>query len=184
MRQTLIRGAAAAALTLSLGLTACGRSETAPEAAGAPEPSNRTLAASLDDNDDLDSLEDVVEAAGLQTVLEGVGPYTILAPTDAAFTAAGGAPGGNEKAQGATLVRAHILPGAVTRADISAALDRASNGKVEMRTMDDGVVTFSREGQTIRVIAPDGAVATLTGSETAASNGVIQPVDGVLVKGE
>lgn len=184
MRNILIRGAAAAALTLSLGLTACGQSDAEPETAGAVEPTHQTLAASLKDGDGLDSLESVVEASGLQTVLEGVGPYTILAPTDAAFTAAGGAPGGNEKAQGATLVRAHILPGAVTRADISAALDRASNGKVEMRTMDDGVVTFSREGQTIRVTAADGATALLTGRETAASNGVIQPVDGVLVKGE
>jgi len=176
MRKTLIL--AAAALTLA----ACGRTEPAADDSGAPEPSTRTLAASLDDNDSLGALEGVVEGAGLKTVLEGVGPYTVFAPTDAAFTAAGGAPGADEKAQGATLVRAHIVPGAVTRADINAALDRASGGKVEMRTMDGGVLTFSREGQTIRVTAPDGAAAALTESETAASNGVIQPVDGVLVK--
>ncbi|WP_420472491.1 fasciclin domain-containing protein [Brevundimonas sp. FT23042] len=178
MKTTLI-WAAAAALTLA----ACGRSEPAADA-GVAEPSSRTLAASLDENDDLDSLEAVIEAAGLQTVLEGVGPYTIFAPTDAAFTAAGGAPGEDEKAQGATLVRAHIVPGVVTRADISAALDRAADGKVTLRTMDDGVLTFTREGQTIRATAADGAAAALTGTETAASNGVIQPIDGVLVKGE
>lgn len=178
MRKTLIWAATAAALTLA----ACGRTEPAADASGAPAPTNLTLAASLDDNENLGALEGVVEGAGLRTVLEGVGPYTVFAPTDAAFTAAGGAPGVDEKAQGATLIRAHIVPGAVTRADINAALDRASGGKVEMRTMDDGVLTFTREGQAIRVTAPDGATALLTGSETAASNGVIQPVDRVLVK--
>jgi len=182
MRNILIRGAAAAALTLSLGLTACGQPDAEPETAGAVEPTHQTLAASLRDGDGLDSLEGVVGASGLQTVLEGVGPYTILAPTDAAFTAAGGAPGADEKAQGATLVRAHILPGVVTRTDINAALDRASDGKVEMLTMDSAVVTFTRDGQNIRATAADGATALLTGRETAASNGVIQPVDGVLVK--
>ena len=183
MRNTLIRAAAVAALTLSLGLTAaCGRGEPAVDASGAPAPTNSTLAASLGDNDALGALAGVVEGAGLKTVLEGVGPYTVFAPTDAAFTAAGGAPGADEKAQGATLVRAHIVPGAVTRADINAALDRVGTGTVKMRTMNDGVLTFSRDGQTIRVTADDGATAALTGSETAASNGVIQPVDGVLVK--
>lgn len=183
MRKTLI-WAAAAALTLNLGLAACGQKDDAPGAAAdAPSPSTRTLAASLGDNRDLSALKGVVEGAGLRTVFEGVGPYTILAPTDAAFAAAGGAPGADEKAQGASLVRAHIIPGAVTRTDINAALDRASGGTVTMRTMDDGVLTFSRQGETIRVTAADGAAATLTGSETAASNGVIQPVDGVLVKG-
>jgi len=178
MRKTLICAGASAVLTLA----ACGRTEPAADNSGAPQHTNSTLAASLDANDSLGALERVVEGAGLKTVLEGVGPYTVFAPTDAAFTAAGGAPGADERAQGASLVRAHIVPGAVTRADIAAALDRAAGGKVEMRTMDDGVLTFSREGQVIRVTAADGATALLTGTETAVSNGVIQPVDAVLVK--
>lgn len=176
MRKTLTWAAAAAVLTLA----ACGQGQPASD--GSPELSRSTVAASLDGNDSLGALRGVIEGAGLKTVLEGVGPYTVFAPTDAAFTAAGGAPGSDEKAQGATLVRAHIVPGAVTRTDINAALDRVSGGKVQMRTMDDGVLTFSREGRAIRVTAADGASALLTGSETAASNGVIQPVDAVLVK--
>lgn len=181
MRKILI-GAAAVALTLNLGLAACGQTPETPEAAGAPRPSTSTLAASLKDSGDLGMLDGVVQASGLRTALEGVGPYTIFAPTDSAFTAAGGAPGEDQPAQGAKLLQAHIVPGAVTRTDINAALDRAINGRVEMRTMDDGVLTFTREGQTLRVTAPDGAAATLTGTESAASNGVIQPVDAVLVK--
>jgi len=51
-----------------------------------------------------------------------------------------------------------------------------------VRTMADGLLTFTREGEAIVVTAEDGATARLTGGETVAANGVVQPVDGVLVK--
>jgi hypothetical protein len=66
-------------------------------------------------------------------------------------------------------------------ADIVSAIDR-SGGKAQMRTMGDGVLTFTRDGQTIVATAPDGASARLTGDERLVSNGVLQPTDGLLVK--
>ena len=53
-----------------------------------------------------------------------------------------------------------------------------------MRTMSDGLLTFSKDGDVVVVTAADGATARLTGAETVVSNGVVQPVDGVLVKAE
>jgi uncharacterized surface protein with fasciclin (FAS1) repeats len=73
------------------------------------------------------------------------------------------------------------VPGAVTRADVSAALGRAEDGKVEMRTLDNGLITFTREGEAIVATLADGGRAVLTGEEVLASNGVIQPIDGVLL---
>ena len=176
---------AAAVAALVLGPAACGdrQAETSDAGPAAAQPSSRTLADSLRGADGLGTLEGAVASSGLASVLDGVGPYTVFAPTDAAFQAAGGAPSGDAmKAQSAALLRAHIVPGALTRADIAAALDRASGGKVEMRTMADGVLTFSRQGQAIVVTGPDGAAVRLTGDETLAGNGVLQPVDGVLLK--
>ena len=123
--------------------------------------------------------------AGLGTVLEGTGPYTVFAPNDAAFTAAGGSDLGGEamKAQAAALLRAHIVPGALTRADIDAAIGRNGSGTVEMRTMANTLLTFSKEGDAIVVAGEGGARGRLAGQETVASNGVVQPVDGVLARG-
>jgi uncharacterized surface protein with fasciclin (FAS1) repeats len=179
----------AAAPLAALALAACTPADDGASSGGALEPSSATLAASLKAGGELDSLESVVAAAGLESVLEGVGPYTVFAPTDAAFGAAG--PGDltseENSAPAAALLRAHIVPGALTRQDILSAMvciDANQTGKVEMHTMADSLLSFSRDGETVVVTAPDGATARLTGEQTLARNGVIQPVDGVLVKPE
>ena len=176
----------AAAPLAALVLAACtpAADDSSPEATA--EPSGATLAAAVGSAEELGGLERVVAAAGLESVLEGVGPYTVFAPTDAAFGAAG--PGDltseENRAPAAALLRAHIVPGALTRQDIVAAIDANASGKVEMRTMAGGMLGFSRQGETVTVTAPDGAVARLTGEQTLAKNGVVQPVDGLLVKAE
>lgn len=141
-------------------------------------PSSETLAASVDG-----AFRGVVDNAGLETVLDGVGPYTLLAPTDAAMSANAQAGELNQealRAQAVALARAHILPGALTRQDIAAAVARAGADGAQVRTMADTLVTFRQDGDTLTVTTPDGATARLTGEETLASNGVIQPVDAVL----
>jgi uncharacterized surface protein with fasciclin (FAS1) repeats len=168
-----------------LSLAACGgETEKADGGTGAsPAPSSRTLAAAIGDEGDLDTLQAVVANAGLSDVLEGKGPYTVFAPADAALATAGGdLSGAAMKAQSAALLRAHIVPGSLTRADILAAITRGGAGGAQMRTMADGLLTFTRDGEAVIVTAEDGAVARLTGDETVASNGVIQPVDALLVK--
>lgn len=171
-----------AAVLAALSLAACNPAPDA-EAGGAAAPSSRTLAAELKDAGDLGTLEGVLANSGLEKVLEGVGPYTVLAPVDAGFAGASAFDFRDEaeKAQAAALLRTHMLPGAVTRADVSAAIARAEGGKVEMRTLDNGLVTFTQEGQTIVATLADGGRAVLTGREVVASNGVIQPIDGVLL---
>ena len=179
MTSTMKRWALAPLVTplAALALAACGERE-AEAPAGAPPAVDETLA-QIVDRGDLSTLAGVIEKAGLGTVLEGVGPYTVLAPVNAAFT--GDVAEQADAAAAAAMIRAHILPGAVTRADIGKALDADADGKVEMRTMDDGLVTFSRDGTTIVATGPGGATARLTGEETAATNGVAQPIDGLLV---
>lgn len=176
----------AAAPLAALALAACTPADDSKSVDAAPEPSSATLAAGLKAGGELDGVESLVAAAGLESVLEGVGPYTVFAPTDAAFGAAG--PGDlateENRAPAAALLRAHIVPGALTRQDILAAIDANTAGKVEMRTMADGLLSFSRDGEAVVVTAPDGAVARLTGEQTLAKNGVIQPIDGLLVKPE
>ena len=168
-----------------LSLAACGdkTAKTDGVATATPSPSSKTLAAAIDDAGDLDTLDGIIDNAGLSGVLEGKGPYTVFAPANAALGTAGGDLSGDAmKAQSAALLRAHIVPGALTRADILSAIARGGAGGVQMRTMADDLLTFSKDGEAVVVTAADGATARLTGDEMVVTNGVVQPVDGMLVK--
>ena len=166
-----------------MALAGCGEGAGKADGTGAAEPSNRTITATLKGDRAFGTLERVLDNAALGDVLAGKGPYTVFAPSDAAFTASAGDLGDEAmKAQGAALLRAHIVPGALTRADIRAAIDRGSSGTAEMRTMANSLLTFSKDGDALIVTGDNGARGRLTGDETLASNGVVQPVDALLVK--
>ncbi len=172
----------AVAPLLAMALAGCGEGAGKADGTGAAEPSNRTLAATLKGDRAFGTLERVLDNAALGEVLAGTGPYTVFAPSDAAFAASAGDLGDEAmKAQAAAMLRAHIVPGALTRADIEAAIAREGSGEVRMRTMANSLLTFSKEGEAVIVAGDDGARARLTGSETLASNGVVQPVDALLV---
>lgn len=157
---------------------------TAVEGATTAAPSSETLAAMLKGDGAHATLEKVVANAGLEAVLAGEGPYTVFAPADAALSAGANFTDPTLKAQGAALLRAHIVPGALTRADIASAVDRGGAEGAKMRTMSGGLLTFKRDGETLVVTAEDGATARLVDEEALAANGVVQPTDGLLVKAE
>ena len=182
--RTIMRRALTPLAVLLLAACSGDNDKTVDEAAATAEPSSRSLAATLEAESGFGTLDRAATNAGLGDVLDGVGPYTLFAPADAAFSA-GGAPADiteeSRRAESAALLRAHIVPGALTRRDIAAALDRDADGNVQMRTMANTLLTFSRDGETILVASESGARGRLTGEERVASNGVMQPVDALLV---
>jgi uncharacterized surface protein with fasciclin (FAS1) repeats len=181
---------------LMLALSACGGgadnkasndTNAASGNAAAATPADRPLMAMMGDRGDLATLTGLARGAGLEAVLGGVGPYTIFAPVDAAFEPLGGErtetlKGETMRPQAAALVRAHIVPGSLTRADLAAALDRAQGQPVRMRNMAGGMLSFQRDGDGIVVTTEDGGRGRLSGEEARASNGAIQPIDGLLVR--
>lgn len=180
--RTLIGGAAACLAALTLA--ACGDDRTtAPEGEAAPAPSSDTLAQTLGGGDH-DRLSAAVANAGLGEVLEGVGPYTVFAPADSAFGADADFADEAMSAQAAALLRAHIVPGAITRADLESAIDNAGADGAQMRTMAETLLTFRRDGEAITVSTDGGATARLSGDEDLASNGVVHPIDALLVAPE
>ncbi|RYG07860.1 MAG: fasciclin domain-containing protein [Caulobacteraceae bacterium] len=164
-----------------LALAACQGKETAPSPSGetpAARPSDKSVGASVDGR-----LKDLVQTSGLSSVLDGVGPYTIFAPSDAALQTLGDLGKDDAtRAQGVALLRAHIVPGYMTRADISAAAQRAGADGARLVTMAGDILTIKADGNGLVVSTADGSVARLTREETLASNGVVQPIDGLLAK--
>ena len=122
-----------------------------------------------------------VEAAGLVETLSGEGPFTVLAPTDAAFETALGELGlsaeellANEDLS--SILTYHVIPGNLLAADVIAAVEEAG-GAFEAETVN---------GATLSITVVDGVVtindtATVTTADLAAGNGVVHVIDGVLL---
>lgn len=114
-----------------------------------------------------------VKAAGLAEALSGKGPFTVFAPTDAAFAKL---PAGTVDAllkdpvKLAAILKYHVVPGKVMAADViksKGAKPATLNGAALKVTVRRGKVYVNR--------------ALVTGADVAASNGVIHVIDRVLM---
>lgn len=176
-RHTLMLALSVPALLL---VSACG-SEQATDGTG-EVALGATVATLLQGADELSTTQGLIEDTGLAPVLDAAPSYTLLAPTDAAFSARDAAvgEGTDNNAAAAAIMRGHLLPGYVTLADIEAAIDASDGNSVTMQTMAETPVTFTRDGAGVKVTAADGASAKLAGDDISGGNGVILPIDGVL----
>lgn len=124
-------------------------------------------------NADFETLVAAVKAAGLVETLSGPGPFTVFAPTDAAFAKL--PPGTLEdllkpenKAKLVAILTYHVVPGKVLAAD-AVKLDKAT-------TVNGAEADIEVNGGTVTI---DGA--TITATDVAASNGVIHVIDTVML---
>lgn len=172
--------ASLAALAL-LAMPACSADEDGEPATA--EPSEGTLAEAISGADGLSAVTSALGDTGLAQVFDGAGSYTLFAPDDAAFEALGengeALREPDQRAVMAAVLRDHIVAGYLTPEDIEAALE-SQGGSVEVETMGDNRLTFTRAGDGIRVTSENGASAMLSGTALKASNGVAIPLDGVL----
>lgn len=122
---------------------------------------------------DHSTLVAAVTAAGLVETLGGTGPFTVFAPTNAAFAALPEGTVDNllkpeSKDQLTSVLTYHVVSGNVMAADLS-----------------DGQVVKTLNGQDLTVTIQDGKVmingATVTAADLAGSNGVIHVIDAVLL---
>jgi uncharacterized surface protein with fasciclin (FAS1) repeats len=109
----------------------------AGEAAG---PARTSVGDALAGSVDHSSFLEALQSAGLIETLRGAGPYTVFAPTNAAFAALPedarqrlAAP--EQREQLVTLLSYHIVPGTVTAEDLRRAIDRAEGGRAELATV-------------------------------------------------
>jgi uncharacterized surface protein with fasciclin (FAS1) repeats len=153
--------------------------------AAAKETPQRTIIDSAAQSPDHTTLVSAVRAAGLEKVLAGAGPYTIFAPTNAAFAKlpAGAAEGLMRPESKAALTRIltyHVVPGVVTAPDLRRALQRRG-GKTELASVGGGKLTVSEADGALLVTDAKGNQAKVTHVDAMQSNGVVHVVDGVLM---
>ena len=124
------------------------------------------------------------KSAGLDQTLAGPGPYTVLAPNNAAF---GKLPQGtlaglqspDKKGELTSLLTYHILPGVVLADDIGKAIDNGK-GKAVLATMGGDTVTATKDGGKIVLTDGAGNKATVVNADQKRSNGIVHEIDTVL----
>ena len=128
-------------------------------------------------NEDFSTLVAAVKAASLAETLSGDGPFTVFAPTNAAFDAL---PAGTldellkpeNKDQLTAILTYHVVAGKVMAADLS-------DGQ-EVDTVQGGKLTVGIEGDKVTLTDENGATVNVTDTDIDAGNGVIHVIDGVV----
>jgi uncharacterized surface protein with fasciclin (FAS1) repeats len=126
-----------------------------------------------------------VKAAGLVETLQGKGPFTVFAPTNAAFAKL---PMGtvetllkpeNLKTL-QTILTYHVVAGKMNAADIAKAI-KAGNGKATLKTVSGGTLTAWMKGKKLYITDENGTMSQITIADVNQSNGVIHVVDTVVL---
>jgi uncharacterized surface protein with fasciclin (FAS1) repeats len=127
-----------------------------------------------------------VKAAGLVETLKGKGPFTVFAPTNAAF---GKLPAGTvetlvkpeNKATLTKILTYHVVPGKYDYMTLVAAIKKG-HGKAELGTASGGKLNFAMNGMhNIVVMDETGHTASISTYDVIQSNGVINVIDTVLM---
>ena len=126
-----------------------------------------------------------VKAAGLVDTLKGAGPFTVFAPTNAAF---GALPAGTvdgllkpeSKPALTKVLTYHVVPGKLDAAALKQQI-AAGGGKAMLKTAAGGTLTATGSGDTIMLTDAAGGMARVTIADVMQSNGVIHVVDKVLL---
>lgn len=180
IKRTLLLGVCLVAL--AVGLAACGGDDgetTAADTSGGAamndeggEAAAGNIVAVAKETPDLSILVEAVAAAGLVETLEEPGPYTVFAPTNAAFEALGDQletllePANKEEL--AEILTYHVAAGELSSSELK-----------------DGQMIETVQGEDVE-IAIDGEEVTVNGAavaipDVAASNGIVHVIDEVLL---
>ncbi|MEO5561613.1 MAG: fasciclin domain-containing protein [Dokdonella sp.] len=175
---------ACASTTFAAGMGAMGK-ETTVTVGGAPMYPSKNIIENAVNSKDHTTLVAAVKAAGLVDTLSGTGPFTLFAPTNAAFAAL---PEGTvdtllkpeNKDKLTAILTYHVVPGHLTSKDIEA-LAAKSGGTAELKTVQGESLQVMKSGGAWVVVDSKGNKAAITTANVLQSNGVIHVVDKVLM---
>lgn len=144
-----------------------------------------TIVAVAQGNPDFSTLVSAVTAADLGGTLSGAGPFTVFAPTNAAFAKVDkatldGLMTPAKKADLVKLLTYHVVPGRVLAADLTKKITDGG-GKAELTTVNGAKLTAALEGGKVVLTDAKGGKATVATADVAASNGVIHAIDTVVM---
>ncbi|MFZ4688959.1 MAG: fasciclin domain-containing protein [Polymorphobacter sp.] len=152
---------------------------------GAPMYPTKDIIDNAVNSKDHTTLVAAVKAAGLVDTLKSPGPFTVFAPTNAAFAKL---PAGTvdtllkpeNKAKLSAVLTYHVVAGKMDSKAIAAAI-KAGGGKAVLTTVQGGKLTASMMGKTLMLTDTKGGMSHVTIGDVYQSNGVIHVVDAVVL---
>ena len=189
MRKITIALASAA----SLALAACAQDVDTTEnddAAMADQTANAdattgTIVQVAQGDPEFSTLVSAVTAANLGETLSEPGPFTVFAPTNAAFEKL---PAGtlenlttNDTEMLGTILKYHVVQGATDAATLKNAITEAGDSGYTIDTVGGGTLNAKIVDGNVVLTDAAGGTATVTGTDIDASNGVIHSIDTVLM---
>lgn len=152
---------------------------------GAPMYPTKDIVDNAVNSKDHTTLVAAVKAAGLVETLKSAGPFTVFAPTNAAFDML---PKGTvenllkpeNKSTLSAVLTYHVIAGKYD-AKALAALIKKGNGKASLKTVQGENLYFKMDGNSIQVWDEKGGKAMVTIGDVYQKNGVIHVVDKVLM---
>jgi uncharacterized surface protein with fasciclin (FAS1) repeats len=174
--------ASAGAALMATGAIAAGKE---PVVGGAPMYPTKTIVENAANSKDHTTLVTAVKAAGLVDTLNGAGPFTVFAPTNAAFAKL---PAGTvetlvkpeNKGTLTSVLTYHVVPGKLSAADL-AAQAKANGGRATLTTVNGGTLTVSKGPRGWQLTDAKGGTANITIADVNQSNGVIHVIDTVVM---
>ena len=169
----------AAALALALLLAGATTASTAQvTVGGAPMYATKDIVDNAVNSKDHTTLVAAVKAAGLVPTLKGAGPFTVFAPTNAAFAAL---PAGTvdtllkpeNKATLTKILTYHVVPGKLAASDLKDGM--------KLKTAEGEELTVKKDDGKVWIVDAKGGKSMVTISNVNQSNGVIHVVDTVLM---
>lgn len=126
-----------------------------------------------------------VKAADLVETLQSEGPFTVFAPTNAAFEKL---PKGTvetllmpeNKAKLQSVLTYHVVAGKQSAAQIMKDIKKG-NGTATYKTVSGGTLTAMMKGKKVMIMDENGGMATVTIADVNQSNGVIHVIDSVVL---
>jgi uncharacterized surface protein with fasciclin (FAS1) repeats len=154
-----------------------------PMVGGAAMYPSKNIVENAVNSKDHTTLVAAVKAAGLVDTLAGKGPFTVFAPTNAAFAKL---PAGTvdtllkpeNKGTLTSVLTYHVVPGRLTANAIAGKI-KAGKGKATLTTVQGGKLTARMSGKTLVLTDAKGGQSRVTIANVMQSNGVIHVIDTV-----
>lgn len=126
-----------------------------------------------------------VKAAGLVETLKSDGPFTVFAPTNAAFDKLPAGTVGTlvkpeNKATLTKILTYHVVAGRFSAKDIAKAI-RAGKGTAQFKTVSGGTLMAMMNGKSLILKDETGATSLVTIRDVFQKNGVIHVIDSVIM---
>jgi uncharacterized surface protein with fasciclin (FAS1) repeats len=173
--------------TLALGalaLATIGYAAKNPIVGGKEMFPNKNIIENAVNSADHTTLVAAVKAAGLVDTLQGAGPFTVFAPTNAAFQKL---PAGTvdtllkpeNKPVLTKVLTYHVVAGRLSSVDLKKQI-KAGNGTAMLKTVSGGTLSAMMHGNDVVLKDEQGGMAMVTQANVFQSNGVIHVIDTVV----